>query len=839
MQPLNESLYAAGTWEGFGLTHTGTLIGGVELSGIDPQGKGPADFENITRLLRNILQNLHPSVIVTQYYWHYMGGTHVQLKNRNYARSRLLNERRQAMMDDRGFASARLFWLIEVPSTEALNKFLSIAFLKALFEMPFSSVARDRLKAKLSHKDAWLVEERELFRQVELLTKELADLNAKLEVLARDRTALKRPHLWALNRALVNMQPKYLDSALTEEIPLDHWDSQLADGDCNPVTLDELPALKFDGATPVYARIASVIGFGEKHVPEGVWAKERMRPVGQRGNYLIVTRYTPMSRLGRGQMISGKTNELHRSQVKLGSILSGKGGSEAIENKINASESLKKMVAELDEAEVTSDRYWYSHSHLVVFGPTADDIRSTSMSLDTAMSQSGIRVVWESAALLNLFPMLLPGYPKKCWRSSELTSTQAGATAMIYKPHIGKVEWGFAKEEAIFVFESDDGSPFHFTPYIGDKCLSLGVGPTRSGKTFMKNVLASHFMKFQSLYHSIGVDQGDEPTARFFGEDGGIFRLENGSAGRGFNPFVAAHDLDDGGIDTQFANHMLTQIRMMLSLNDSEALKHLEPHEQEEVDNAIISVLQLPKHMRSFTRLEQHCSKPIKQKLNRWLRGNLYGNFFDNDVDGVGALDKRFAAYNLGAVKDMPDLAKLAMNEIFFRVIRLFEDPAFRTVPKLLSIDEAQYVLSVPGVADLAIAKARTWFKHGGGMEFWTQSPEHYMKLKEWETLRSSATTYWFLADQEMNREMYRQGFHLSEGELDAIANLIPRQQAFIVQREIGVAKVVNLRTTPEEYVLATSNPIEAPRVAAALDKYTDIDEAIRHAVAEVAALRK
>lgn len=839
MEPLNESLYAAGTWEGFGLTHVGSLIGGLELSGIDPQGRSPADFENITRLVRNILQNLHPDLIVTQYYWHYMGGEQVKLKHRNYSRSKMLSERRQAYMDSRGFASARLFWLIEVPSTEALNKFVSIAFLKALFEIPFSSAARDRIKAKLSHKDAWLVEERELFRQVELLTKELADLNAKLEVLSRDRTVLKRPQLWALYRALVNMQPALLDTAVTEAIPVDHWDSQLASGDCTPVTLDEMPALKFDGAVPTYARIASMIGFGEKYVPEGVWARERIRPVGQRGNYLIVTRYTPLSRLMRGQMISSKQNELHRSQMKVSTIIQGKSVSQDIETKIASSDALKKMVSELEEAELSADRYWYSHSHVVVFGTTAEEIRSAAMSLDTAMSQSGIRVVWESASLPKLFPMLLPGYPKKCWRSTEFTSTQAGAAALIYRPHVGKIEWGFSKEEAIFVFESDDGSPFHFTPFIGDKCLSIGVGPTRSGKTFKKNVLASHFMKFQSLYHSIGVDQGDEPTARFFGEDGGVFRLENGSAGRGFNPFVAAIDLENGGIDTQFANHMLTQIRMMLSLNDSEALRHLEPHEQEEIDKAIISVLKLPRHMRSFTRLEQHCSKPIKQKLNRWLRGNIYGNFFDNDEDGVGALNKRFAAYNLAAVKDTPDLAKLAMNEIFFRVIRLFEDPAYRAVPKMLSIDEAQYVLSVPGVADLAIAKARTWFKHNGGMEFWTQSPEHYMKLKEWETLRSSATTYWFLADQEMNPAMYREAFKLSDGELDAIANLIPRQQAFIIQREIGVSKVVNLRTTPEEYVLATSHPLEAPVVAAALAKYPDIDEAIRHAVADVAALKK
>lgn len=44
----------------------------------------------------------------------------------------------------------------------------------------------------------------------------------------------------------------------------------------------------------------------------------------------------------------------------------------------------------------------------------------------------------------------------------------------------------FEKEEAWYVFESDDGTPFFFTPNVGEKCLINGVGPTRSGKSFLK-----------------------------------------------------------------------------------------------------------------------------------------------------------------------------------------------------------------------------------------------------------------------------------------------------------------------------------------------------------------
>ena len=47
----------------------------------------------------------------------------------------------------------------------------------------------------------------------------------------------------------------------------------------------------------------------------------------------------------------------------------------------------------------------------------------------------------------------------------------------------------------------------------------------------------------------------------------------------------------------------------------------------------------------------------------------------------------------------------------------------------------------------------------------------------------------------------------LTDGMCDAIANLVPRREAFIVQPEIGVAKRVILQTEPEQAVINSSSP--------------------------------
>ncbi|STM47050.1 Uncharacterised protein [Escherichia coli] len=72
-------------------------------------------------------------------------------------------------------------------------------------------------------------------------------------------------------------------------------------------------------------------------------------------------------------------------------------------------------------------------------------------------------------------------------------------------------------EEAFYILESDDGVPFFFTPKVKEKLLLLGNGATRGGKTFMKNCIASHFIKFGGLYNCLDIDPGSIPMANFFG----------------------------------------------------------------------------------------------------------------------------------------------------------------------------------------------------------------------------------------------------------------------------------------------------------------------------------
>lgn len=51
--PINKALYPAGLWDNFMLSHVGTLIGALELSGVDPQGYSAADLASVLPLTEN------------------------------------------------------------------------------------------------------------------------------------------------------------------------------------------------------------------------------------------------------------------------------------------------------------------------------------------------------------------------------------------------------------------------------------------------------------------------------------------------------------------------------------------------------------------------------------------------------------------------------------------------------------------------------------------------------------------------------------------------------------------------------------------------------------------
>ena len=177
--------------------------------------------------------------------------------------------------------------------------------------------------------------------------------------------------------------------------------------------------------------------------------------------------------------------------------------------------------------------------------------------------------------------------------------------------------------------------------------------------------------------------------------------------------------------------------------------------------------------------------------------------------DALGNISKPVASFNLQALKENPAVMRVVIRELTYRITRVFEDPEHRANPKTLSVDEAHHMLAIPGMLQYLTAAVRTWPKYFVALEMWTQSPNELQKLDDWPVLRSAIGTFMFTADAQLDRQLYQRTFQLTAGQCEAIANMVPQKQIYILQPALGISKIVNLEADNAMYVLNTSQPRE------------------------------
>jgi type IV secretion system protein VirB4 len=790
------------------LTKNSTLIGAVEIDGVDPDGLTEADFMALAKISRSVCSSLGESVkSVTQYYIH-MDNAEIRLKDRERETSHYLSKRRERFLSKKKLSATRIVHFFEIKPDDNLTKLSPLDFARHCALAIKKGPSRQVLKRYLSTQQNIVACAQDLKRQKEELDDALEEVKARWDTVSGCHP-LRANQLWAYLRFLASMDPGELYDALDDSVPDSQWDLHLADADIEQVRVDGADMLKFYGVQNTYARILSVTGLSQEDeiIEPGMWSAKKYSPARRQGNYVIMCRYLPLSKREQKKMFSDKKNALERKNLKLSDIL--KGTHENLtrkEKRRQMKRSIREKLESIEDAEGLEERWGRLQAAVMVFNTSARALKKQFKALRKSMRLSELSTVVETIDLPFCYRSIMPGGAGWSLRNIDVNSTQLGAVSLMHRAHEGQITVAdLGGEEAQYVLYSADGTPFHYSPYVGGLSIVIIVGPSRSGKTFLLNSFASHFLKYGGLYRGAGIDAGPEPLAQSFGDDGAIFRIDMDHDSRGFNLFTSAK----GPNDRMFFSHMRSMIMQMLKDNDDESLQKFGPGEQEEFDKAVAEVLRLPRHLQSLTSLAAKCGNSLKQKFSRWCGDGPYAALFDQVDDAMGAIDKPLAVFNMEGIKNHKVLLPMTMNEIFYRVTRMFEDKNQIGVPKFLEMDEAHAMLKLPHVPDYIIQSARTWGKCLGGLGLCSQFPHEFEKVPEWPALRASATTFWFTANQAMDAEQYRRIFDLTEGECDAIKKLRPKREAYIIQRELGISKTVIMEVEPEQYVVNTSKPSE------------------------------
>jgi type IV secretion system protein VirB4 len=217
----------------------------------------------------------------------------------------------------------------------------------------------------------------------------------------------------------------------------------------------------------------------------------------------------------------------------------------------------------------------------------------------------------------------------------------------------------------------------------------------------------------------------------------------------------------------------------------------------------------------------------LKDRLHRWTKDGQYGFLFDNATDTLSF--SSFQTFNFKGWGDAPDVLEPLLFYVLHRASNEITDPARLATFKMFLLDEAWLFVKNETIRSYIVQAQKTWRKHKAAMILATQSIKELAESGMLAIVAESCPTKIFLANPEMNREVYREAFHLNDTELDIIAGLVPPGEMLI--RKAESSKKVQLNVDSVSYWIATNNAKDNLLKRDAFARF-GIAEGVRHLAA-------
>ena len=192
------------------------------------------------------------------------------------------------------------------------------------------------------------------------------------------------------------------------------------------------------------------------------------------------------------------------------------------------------------------------------------------------------------------------------------------------------------------------------------------------------------------------------------------------------------------------------------------------------------------------------------------------GFLFDNSEDTISF--SRFQCFDFQKMSQYPEILEPLLFYILHRANSVISDREISTVFKAFFIDEAWVFLKNPSIQRYIVEALKTWRKANAAMILSTQSLDELRRSEVLDVIIESCPTKIFLANPDMDRDLYRRQFHLNENEVDLISSLVPKQQFLIKTPEL--AKVANLTVDRKSYWIYTNDPFDNRKRKEAFETY-------------------
>jgi type IV secretion system protein VirB4 len=329
------------------------------------------------------------------------------------------------------------------------------------------------------------------------------------------------------------------------------------------------------------------------------------------------------------------------------------------------------------------------------------------------------------------------------------------------------------------------------------------LGRTGSGKSFLLNFLITSLQKYDPFTFIFDLGGSFESLTRLFG--GSYVRVGLESTDFTINPFSLPPTKANLDFLALFVKVLLGSIVGRLDAATDRAL-------YEQIEN----LYSLDPALRTLDVLANTLPRNLTNALAKWLRGGQFGFLFDNPQDTISF--SRFQCFDFHQMSRYPELLEHLLFYILHRANDVIANPEVASTFKAFFIDEAWVFLRNSSIQQYVTEALKTWRKHNAAMILSSQSLDELRRSELLDVIVESCATKIFLANPDMDQDLYRRQFHLNDTEIEWIASLLPKRQFLIKTPEI--AKVANLNVDRRSYWLYTNDPYDNRKRKEAFDAY-------------------
>ena len=427
---------------------------------------------------------------------------------------------------------------------------------------------------------------------------------------------------------------------------------------------------------------------------------------------------------------------------------------------------------------------------IVLYGHSKTDLERLVGEFTGVFTNADGNLFAETYNQLNAYFAAIPGNYALNLRRLYLLNTNYADLSFLFTILPGEKTNDHLGTEYLAALETDNSTPYFLNLHNGEVAHTLILGMTGSGKSYFCNFLLQNAQKYAPLTFIFDIGGSFQSLTTIFG---GTY-LNVGQEARDFtiNPF----SLPETKENLQF---LFSFFRVLVEGNDQRY--RLDFKEERRLWNAIERMYVLEPSQRTVSNFGNIIGE-LKERLHRWTRGGQYGFLFDNTEDTLSF--SRFQTFNFHGWNDAPEVLEPLLFYVLHRASNEIADPQRLATFKTFLLDEAWLFIKNETIRNYVVQAQKTWRKHNAAMILATQSIKELEESGMLSIVAESCPTKIFLANPEMNREVYREAFHLNDTELDLISGLVPPGQMLI--RKAQTSKKVRLNVDSVSHWMATNN---------------------------------